>query len=80
MAVRTTLSKTFMIYEVNDTGLYDFGWFLGEPGFSIGHMTAVFNRGAMSPLFNECFHSIYRVSLSSSAHSYKSIAGKRGRV
>merc|ERR1712082_306134 len=28
------------------------GWFLGEPGFSIGHMTAVFNSGAMSPLNN----------------------------
>ena len=77
MAVRIILSKTFMICEVNDTGLYDFGWFLGEPGFSIGHMTAVFNRGAMSPLFNECFHSIYRGSLSSSAHSFKSTTGKR---
>ena len=58
MAVRIILSKTFMICEVKDTGLYDFGWFLGEPGFSIGHMTAVFNSGAMSPLFNECLHSI----------------------
>ena len=48
MAVRIILSKTFMICEVNDTGLYDFGWFLGEPGFSIGHMTAVFNSGAIS--------------------------------
>ena len=27
--------EDFMICEVNDTGLYDFGWFLGEPGFSI---------------------------------------------
>ena len=77
MAVRITLSKTFMICEVNDTGLYDFGWFLWEPGFSIGHITAVFNSGAMSPLFKECLHSIYRGSLSSSAHSFKSMAGKR---
>merc|ERR1712179_789202 len=44
---------------------------------NIGHMTAVFNSGAMSPLFNECLHSIYRGSLSSSAHSFKSITGKR---
>ena len=76
MAVRIILSKTFMICEVNDTGLYDFGWFLGDPGFNIGHMTVVFKCGAMSPLFNECLHSIYRGSLSSSAHSFKSTTGK----
>merc|ERR1712121_376337 len=31
----------------------------------------------MSPLFSECLHSMYRGSLNSSAHSFKSIAGKR---
>ena len=61
MAVRIILSKTFMICEVNNTGLYDFGWFLGEPGFSIANIIAVFNSGAMSPLFNECLHSIYNL-------------------
>merc|ERR1711888_133626 len=49
----------------------------GEPVLSIGHITAVFNSGAMSPLFNECLHSIYRGSLSSSAHSFISTTGKR---
>ena len=63
--------------EVRDTGLYDFGWFLWEPGFSIGHITAVFNIGAMSPLSNEYLQSIYRGSLSSSAHFFKRTAGKR---
>ena len=31
----------------------------------------------MSQLYSECLHSIYRGSLSSSAHSFKRIAGNR---
>merc|ERR1711888_446536 len=40
-------------------------------------ITAVFNIGAMSPLSSECLQSIYRGSLSSSAHFFKRVAGKR---
>merc|ERR1711874_230338 len=58
------------------TGLYDFGWFLCAPGFNIGHITADFNNGAMSPLSSECLHSMNKGSLSSSAHSFISMAGK----
>ena len=63
--------------EVSDTGLYDFGWLRLEPGFSIGHITADLSSGDMSPLSSECLHSIYRGSLSSSAHSFRRIAGNR---
>ena len=70
-AVRIIRSKALIICEVSDTGLYDFGWFCWDPDFSIGHITADLISGAMSPLSNECLYSMYRGSLSSSAHSFK---------
>ena len=77
LEVATATIPGRIMCEVRDTVLYDFGWFLWEPGFSIGHITAVFNIGAISPLSRECLQSIYRGSLSSSAHSFKRVAGKR---
>ena len=47
-----------------------------DPGLIIGQITAVFNKGGISPLSKENLHNIKRGLLSSFAHSRSSLAGK----